>query len=135
MILRTNCLTSKLLVTAFGLFAFALSSAQAHHANSLYDRDQQTTVTGTVLRWQFINPHSGIWIEVIDEQGTKTEWSGEFQGTLDLYRHFKFNKDTFSPGDMISLTGNPARDGTKSMGVSIVGFADGSEVDVRSAPD
>ena len=88
-----------------------------------------------VTKWQFINPHSGIWIEVINEQGTVEEWSGEFQGTLDLYRHFSWNKDTFVPGDEITLTGYPARDDINSMGVRLVVFADGKEVDVRSAPD
>ncbi len=108
--------------------------AQAHHATSAFDRQNTVTVEGTVTRWQFINPHSGIWIEV-ENDGAVEEWIGEFQGTLDLYRHFNWNKDTFHPGDRITLTGYPAFDGSSAMSVRIVGFPDGTEVDVRSAPD
>ena len=107
----------------------------AHHANTAYDRTRSISVSGIVAKWQFINPHSGIWIEVVSEQGTVEEWSGEFQGTLDLYRHFSWNKDTFVPGDEITLTGYPARNDTNTMGVRLVVFADGKEVDLRSAPD
>ena len=109
--------------------------SHAHHAITAYDRTRSISISGTVTKWQFINPHSGVWIEVVDERDTVTEWSGEFQGTLDLYRHFSWNKDTFAPGDEIALTGYPARDGTNTMSVRIVVFADGEEVDVRSAPD
>jgi len=41
----------------------------AHHGNSAYDANKTVTVTGTVTKWQVINPHSGIWIEVKDERG------------------------------------------------------------------
>ncbi len=117
------------------LALFLAIPLHAHHANIAYDRTQSVSVSGTVTKWQFINPHAGIWIEVLDEQGTVAEWSGEFQGTLDLYRHFSWNRDTFAPGDEIALTGYPARDGSTTMSVRIVVFADGTEVDVRSAPD
>jgi hypothetical protein len=117
------------------LFVSLAIPLHAHHALTAFDRAQSVSVTGMVTKWQFINPHAGIWIEVMDEQGTLAEWSGEFQGTLDLYRHFSWNKDTFAPGDGITLTGYPARDGSTTMSVRIVVFADGREVDVRSAPD
>ena len=121
-------------VAASVSIAFVSQFVVAHHATSAFDRQNSVTVEGTVKRWQFINPHSGIWIDV-EADGTVEEWVGEFQGTLDLYRHFSWNKDTFHPGDRVTLTGYPAFDGSNAMSVRIVGFADGSEVDVRSAPD
>ncbi len=107
----------------------------AHHAISAFDRDNSVSVSGTVTKWQFINPHAGIWIDVVNEQGDVEIWSGEFQGTLDLYRHYSWNKDTFAPGDEITLTGSPARNGDTTMAVGLVGFADGEVVELRSAPD
>lgn len=123
------------LVAVAGSVWLALTPALAHHANSAFDRNQSVTVTGTVTRWQFINPHAGLWLDVDGESGDIIEWSAEFQGTLDLYRHFSWNKDTFKPGDTITITGSPARGGTPNLGARIVVFADGTEVDVRSAPD
>lgn len=122
------------LIAAGTAFGFAALAVQVHHAASAFDRQSSVTIEGTVKRWQFINPHSGIWIEV-ENDGAVEEWVGEFQGTLDLYRHFSWNKDTFHPGDRVTLTGYPAHDGSNAMSVRIVGFPDGSEVDVRSAPD
>jgi hypothetical protein len=119
---------------ATALFA-AAGPVIAHHANSAYDRNATISVTGTVVKWQFINPHSGLWLDVKDEQGNTQQWSGEFQGVLDLYRHFGWNKDTFKPGDQITITGNPSRDGAPTMGTITVTFADGSTVNVRNAPD
>ena len=87
------------------------------------------------MQWQFINPHAGLWLEVANEHGDPTEWSGEFQGTLDLYRHFQWNRDTFSVGDEVTLIGYPARSGNRNMSVERVIFADGTEVNVRNAPD
>ena len=115
------------------LSLFLAIPLHAHHANAAYDRTHSVSISGTVTAWQFINPHAGIWIEVTDEQDTVAEWSGEFQGKLDLYRSFRWNKDTFAPGDEITLTGYPARDGADAMNVRIVVFADGRAVNVRSA--
>jgi hypothetical protein len=119
------------------LLALSLSSGPllAHHGNAAFDRSKTVTVTGTVTKWQFINPHSGIWINVTDKNGKTDEWSGELQGTLDLYRHFGWNKNTFKPGDTITLIGNPARDGSHALWMSKVVFPDGKEADLRGAPD
>lgn len=114
-------------------FAMPLS---AHHANSAYDRTREITVTGTVTRWQFINPHAGIWLEATDEQGNVTEWSGEMPSIQDLYRGYGWNKDTFQPGDEVTISGAPdRRPGRHSMWATKVLFADGREVDLRVSAD
>ena len=113
----------------------AMAPAAAHHANSAFDREATVTVSGIVTRWQFINPHVGIWIEAADENGEPREWTGEFQSVQDLYRLFGWNKDTFRPGDPVTLIGNPDhRPDHYSMWVEGVIFADGTEVDVRNNP-
>ena len=108
----------------------------AHHANSAYDRERTISVTGIVTRWQFINPHAGIWLDVTDADGNVVEWSGEFQSVQDLYRHFGWNKNTFKPGDEITIFGNPdRREGHTAMWTSLVVMPDGTEVDVRDTPE
>ena len=108
----------------------------AHHANSAYDREKSISVSGTVTRWQFINPHAGIWLSVTDEEGNSQEWAGEFQSIQDLYRFFQWNKDTFQRGDEVTLIGSPdRRPGHYSLWMSRVVLADGSEVNVRNTPE
>jgi Family of unknown function (DUF6152) len=110
----------------------AAAPASAHHGNAAYDTSKVISVTGTVTKWQFINPHAGIFIKVKDADGNFEEWSGEFQSIQDLYRNFSWNKDTFKPGEEITLFGNPERDGGHSVWTSKVVFPDGTEVNLRS---
>jgi len=120
---------------AFFALASATLTAYAHHANSEFDRTQTISVTGTVTKWQFLNPHCGLWIDVTDEHGNVQNWSGEFQSIQDLYRLFQWNKDTFQPGDTITIVGNPARKSdTYSMWAEAVIFEDGTTVDVKNNP-
>lgn len=105
-------------------------SPAAHHSNSAYDTEKSVQLTGTVTRWQLVNPHSGLWLEVVDAQGTSRVWGGEFTGTLDLYRKFMWNKDTFKPGDRVTLHGHPARDGRPFVMATKVVFASGTIADL-----
>ena len=106
------------------------ASLRAHHSNSAYDTTKTITVSGTVTRWQLINPHSALWLEVKDESGTIQLWAGEFTGTLNLYRAFSWNQNTFKPGDRVTIIGNPARNGNPSLMARKVVLADGTEVDL-----
>ncbi len=113
----------------------ATAPSLAHHANSAFDRTQTVSVSGAVTKWQFINPHAGIWLNVTDKEGEVREWSGEFQSIQDLYRLFRWNKDTFKPGDEITIIGNPdSRPGQYSMWTEVVVFADGTTVNVKNNP-
>ena len=112
-----------------------VSTTIAHHANSAYDRERTIDVTGVVTGWQFFNPHVGIFLDVTDEQGSVIQWAGEFTSIQDLYRNFGWNKNTFQPGDRVTIQGNPdRREGHNAMWVSLVVMPDGTEVDVRNIP-
>ena len=121
---------------AAALAFFVAATTMAHHANSAYDRTRTISVTGVVTRWQFINPHAGLFLDVTDADGNVVEWSGEFQSIQDLYRTYGWNKNTFKPGDEVTIYGNPdRREGHYSMWTSLVVMPDGSEVDVRNIPE
>jgi hypothetical protein len=123
------------LLTVAAIASASILRSEAHHANSAYDRERTVSVTGTVTRWQFINPHCGIWLDVEQDDGSIAEWAGEFQSVQDLYRYFGWNKDTFQPGDEVTIIGNPdRREGQTSMWVSEVVFSDGTRTEVRSTP-
>jgi len=111
------------------------ATAAAHHANAAYDHSRTISVTGVVTGWQFINPHAGLFLDVTDEAGHVVAWSGEFQSIQDLYRTYGWNKNTFQPGDKVTIYGNPdRREGHHSMWTSRVVMPDGTEVDVRNVP-
>ena len=123
--------TRVIIGVALTLF-LATATSHSHHGNYAYDRTQTVSVTGTVTRWQFINPHAGLWLDVTDEEGNVRSWSAEFTSVQDLYREFLWNKDTFAPGDTVTLIGSPdRRPEMHTMFAEAVIFADGTRVDVR----
>ena len=99
---------------AFLVAAMVLSVAVpvlAHHSlDAEYDRDRQITLTGTVTKVNWSNPHVHFSIHVIKEAGTAT-WEVEM-GSPNAQILGGWKIDTFKPGDRVVISGYPARDGS-----------------------
>jgi hypothetical protein len=105
----------------FGVFALAVGLVAlaaplfAHHAQTLYDRESSVTVEGTVTKMEWTNPHIFLFFDVKDEKGNIENWGTEFSSPVTLRRNYGWSKDTFKPGDRITVTGNPRKDGTRML--------------------
>ena len=75
----------------------AAGGARAHHSDSLYDQDRLVTVTGVVARFEFVNPHDLIYLDVRDNQGNLRQWIvyGAAPGAL---AKVGWNQKTIQPG-------------------------------------
>jgi len=96
--------------------AIALSMmvpAHAHHSfPAQYDADQPVTLTGTVTRVEWTNPHIFIYIDVTDEAtGAVDNWALEMGGPNALLR-LGWKRDSLEPDDLITVEGSLARDGS-----------------------
>jgi hypothetical protein len=80
--------------------------AWAHHSFAMFDQTKQVSVTGTVRDFEWTNPHA--FIEVEDAQG-KT-WGIELNSPNNLVRQ-GWKRDVMKPGDKVTVTLNPLRDG------------------------
>lgn len=90
-------------------------STYAHHGvGAWYDTTRSVTVKGTVTSFEWTNPHSYIYVDAKDANGTITKWSAEMGGLPMLSRH-GWRRDTIKPGDEITLIGKPSRDGKPAM--------------------
>ena len=95
----------------------------AHHGGALYDSTQTVTVRGPVTNFHFVFPHTLVYIAVAGENGDTVEWSGELTTPNRLARGIaagapsaiKWTANSLLPGDVIELTGSPARNGAPSM--------------------
>ena len=58
---------------AAGLLVAMSTSMFAHHSNAISDKDRLVTMTGTVTKFAFINPHVGITFDAKDEHGNVAE--------------------------------------------------------------
>jgi len=92
-------------VTWTVLLALVFAEAsQAHHSTAPFDMTRETTVSGVVKEFRFVNPHSYIILEVAGEP-----WTLEAEA-LNLLRRNGWTKDSLKPGDRISCSGARARD-------------------------
>lgn len=109
---------NKVLVAFAGLVGALVISISlfAHHGGSMYDWKNPVTLTGIVTDYQFVNPHTQIRFEVTDENGTVTGWVVETVPMQKLQRA-GWNTKTLKPGDRITVTGAPHREGKKALGV------------------
>jgi Family of unknown function (DUF6152) len=106
----------------------------AHHGAAAYDTSQNTTLKGTVVEFDFINPHCQLFINVADENGTLVKWDGEFTNPGALHRR-GWTKDMFKPGDQITMIGNRAKNGANVLRVMKLEMADGKVITALGADD
>jgi len=112
----------KLARVAIGLAVLAgmVVPALAHHSFAMFDRDKEVTLVGTVREFQWTNPHAFIEMDVPGSKGDAEKWSIELNSPNNLTRQ-GWKSGMLKPGDKISLTMNPLRDGKKGgLFVSVV---------------
>ena len=103
-------------------------TARTHHsAASHYLIDQKITVKGVVTEFRLINPHARIYFEVTTEDGDIQKWLGEGNASSVL-RRLGWTDEYLKPGDEISITGSPARDGSHKIDWELIVLADGTEL-------
>lgn len=102
-------------------------SALAHHGRASYDATKVFTIMGTVSSFQFSNPHAQLFLEVRNGKGKIERWVGEGTSPNMLVRE-GWDRKTIKPGDMVTATGHPARDGSNNMRIEKIVLSNGREL-------
>src|SRR5436189_3194704 len=107
--MRTRFLAA---AAALGLF-LAAAPAIAHHSFSAeFDASKPFKLTGVVTKVEWQNPHTVFYLDVTDERTKKvTNWSFEMGSPNGLMRN-GWTRNTLKIGDLISVEGSLARDGS-----------------------
>jgi hypothetical protein len=96
---------------AFGAVLLGHGSADAHHSfAAFFDSTKTVTLTGKVKEFRFTNPHGTIAIEASEEGKPVRLWRAETNAPVVLMRR-GWKRDSIKPGDTVTLSGWPARDG------------------------
>ena len=101
------------------LFGLVFSAAvSAHHSvQAEFSVDgKKVTVSGTVAKIEFLNPHSYLTINVKDADGKITKWAFEL-GAVAKLRQAGFSRADqggIKPGDEVTATALPARNGSNN---------------------
>jgi hypothetical protein len=113
---------------AAGAWLLIAAPVTAHHSTAMYDSQNPVTITGTVKRFEWTNPHAFVFLEVKDEKtGILVEWEVEMM-SLNHLRAYGWTSKTVKAGDMLSATGAPARSGAPSMIANRMKLPDGREI-------
>jgi hypothetical protein len=84
-------------------------------------------VTGTVTDYQWINPHTWIYLTVMGEDGLPQEWALESGSTGQLTRR-GWAPDSMKPGDTITALVKPLKDGSYGGVLGMITLSDGTEL-------
>jgi hypothetical protein len=102
--------------------------ASAHHSFiAEFDDKKPVKLEGTVVRFEFMNPHSWIHLDVKNEDGTVVRWAVETGSTNALFRR-GWRKDSLRAGDRIAVDAFRAKDGSNTANASTVKLPDGRQV-------
>lgn len=97
-------------VATFYLLMLGSPALLAHHGNSAYDEKNPITLKGTVTEFDFVNPHTQIYLDVKDANGNVVHWAIESQSPGIMIKN-DWTRHTLKPGDEITITLIPAKNG------------------------
>jgi Family of unknown function (DUF6152) len=123
----------RLLVALLGALS-AATSALAHHSFAVhFVADRLITVRGTVSEFTFRNPHGVLMLTAKGNDGAEQQWKIE-TNSPNILRRRGWTETSIKSGDVVSVEGYPARDGSNFMRVYRVIYDDGREL-VGQRPD
>jgi hypothetical protein len=113
--------------------SLAAIPAIAHHAFSAeFDARRPVTLRGTVVKVEWINPHSWFHVDVKQPDGKVQRWMVEAGNPNNLFRR-GWSKDVISPGMEIVIDGYQAKDASRRANGRDLTFADGRKLFMGSS--
>ena len=120
-------------VAAFIIAVTIAGASYAHHSFAPFNLETEKTITGTVKIFEWTNPHTWLWVDVRNEKGAVETWGVEGMSPNYLGRR-GWTKDTFKPGDKVSVTVRPMRDGSPGGIFVRATTADGKKLTFAATP-
>jgi hypothetical protein len=118
---------------AAGVLMCLAGPTRAHHSGAMFEPEKTITLTGVVKEFEYTNPHSWLWVTVTNEDNTTTDWGFEGEGPSTLFRN-GIKKSDLKPGDKVTVTGRPMRDGRPAAAWLNAVKEDGHVLQARTLP-
>jgi hypothetical protein len=116
---------TKLFVLASGAVLIA-GSAFAHHTRAHFDRSKEIFVTGKVIEYHLVNPHSWLYVDSVAADGKVLKWAFETNGAVNQLIRQRWTADVIKPGETVTATVNPLKDGSNGGLLVSVKLPDGT---------
>ena len=120
---------NKLLAIFFGLLTIS-APLFAHHGAAAYDMSKKITVKGVVTEWFWANPHCFLKFDSKDDKGNVMHWATETSNPADMV-NLGWSKTSFKPGDEVTVTLTPVKNGQQVGRIEQVELADGQVLKAR----
>ena len=112
-----------------------VGSIRAHHAFAAeYDARKPITMSGSVTKVEWTNPHVRFRMNVKDETGKITEWEFTMGAANGLLRR-GWRTAMLKPDDAVTVDGYLARDGSHLANARVVTLSDGRKMSGGTMPD
>src|SRR5580704_1978631 len=123
------------LIAGLSLLAGAVPVLAHHSFAAEYDSKKPISITGTVTKVEWMNPHARFYVDVKGADGKVTNWNFEL-GAIPVLLKQGWTKNSLKEGDVVSVEGSGAKDSSYSANARSVKLADGRRVfGGSSAPD
>ena len=104
----------------------AAGAALAHHSfGAEFDQNAPVTLNGQVIKFDWVNPHSWIHIDVLNKAGAHEHWRVEGGAPSALLRR-GWNRNSLPPGTHIIVRAFRARDGDTRASAAEISFPNGT---------
>jgi hypothetical protein len=123
-----------ILAVSAGLVVATLPLVAHHSFAAEYDDKKPITLTGTVTKMEWMNPHAHFYLDVKDHEGKVTNWEFELANLNSLIRR-GWTRNSLKPGDVVTVEGSLAKDGSALVNAKNVTLSDGRKVFAGSAPE
>ena len=122
-----------ILLLAGALAVLGAPAAIAHHAfTAEFDGTKPVMLQGVVTRMDWVNPHSWIYIDVPQPDGSVQQWEVEAGAPNAMFRR-GWNKNSIPVGTEIVVDGYRAKNGKNIANGRNVTFPDGRKMFVGSS--
>ncbi len=125
-VLRTCAIALALAVTA---------GVAAHHSYAMFDAARTVTVTGSVAKLEWTNPHVFLWVYVPNPSAATGYDLYAFEnGSPNVLAQRGWSKSTFNAGEAVSIAYWPLLDGRPGGHFAVATRADGSVIRGAGGP-